>query len=147
MSKKGRNKVKVERPTSIKKPLEGLSTTVPSLKLTASSHLKMDGWNTTFLLRRPIFRGYVNFREDKYLQFFPPGTQVPSSSFCCPFKHLRYLFFKLFHNEISFLVLLLPLIFLYMEAIACQELLAILGRDGDEFSFSFFLGLCGCGIG
>ena len=23
----------------------------------------MDGWNTTFLLRRPIFRGYVSFRE------------------------------------------------------------------------------------
>ena len=32
----------------------------------------MDGWNTTFLLGRPIFRGYVSFREgmanpyDKY---------------------------------------------------------------------------------
>ena len=23
----------------------------------------MDGWNTTFLLRRPIFRGHVSFRE------------------------------------------------------------------------------------
>ena len=23
----------------------------------------MDGWNTTFLLERPIFRGYVSFRE------------------------------------------------------------------------------------
>ena len=23
----------------------------------------MDGWNTTFLLGRPIFRGYVSFRE------------------------------------------------------------------------------------
>ena len=23
----------------------------------------MDGWNTTFLLDRPIFRGYVSFRE------------------------------------------------------------------------------------
>ena len=23
----------------------------------------MDGWNTTFLLNRPIFRGYVSFRE------------------------------------------------------------------------------------
>ena len=106
----------------------------------------MDGWNTTVLLMRPIFRGYVNFREGKYLQFFPPGTQVPSSSFCCPFKHLRYLFFKLFHNEISFLVLLLPLIFLYMEAIACQELLATLGRDGDEFSFSFFWGCVGVAL-
>ena len=25
----------------------------------------MDGWNTTFLLGRPIFRGYVSFREGK----------------------------------------------------------------------------------
>ena len=23
----------------------------------------MDGWNTTFLLGRPIFKGYVSFRE------------------------------------------------------------------------------------
>ena len=34
----------------------------PSLKLTFSP-LKMDGWNTTFLLGRHIFRGYVSFRE------------------------------------------------------------------------------------
>ena len=26
----------------------------------------MDGWNTTFLLGRPIFRGYVSFREGKW---------------------------------------------------------------------------------
>ena len=26
----------------------------------------MDGWNTTFLLGRPIFRGYVSFREVMY---------------------------------------------------------------------------------
>ena len=25
----------------------------------------MDGWNTTFLLGRPIFRGYVSFREGR----------------------------------------------------------------------------------
>ena len=31
------------------------------------SHLKMDGWNTTFLLGRPIFRGYVSFREGTFL--------------------------------------------------------------------------------
>ena len=31
---------------------------------TNSSPLKMDAWNTTFLLgSRPIFRGYVSFRE------------------------------------------------------------------------------------
>ncbi len=34
---------------------------LPSLKL--KQLLKMDGWNTTFLLGRPIFRGYVSFRE------------------------------------------------------------------------------------
>ena len=27
----------------------------------------MDGWNTTFLLGRPIFRGYVSFREGNLL--------------------------------------------------------------------------------
>ena len=35
------------------------------LKLTyiaVISPLKMDGWNTTFLLGRLIFRGYVSFR-------------------------------------------------------------------------------------
>ena len=26
----------------------------------------MDGWNTTFLLGRPIFRGYVSFREGNF---------------------------------------------------------------------------------
>ena len=32
----------------------------------------MDGWNTTFILGRPIFRGYVSFREGigKFAQFF-----------------------------------------------------------------------------
>ncbi len=29
----------------------------------------MDGWNTTFLLGRPIFRGYVSFREGSYFVF------------------------------------------------------------------------------
>ena len=36
------------------------STTLPE---TNSSHLKMDDWNTTFLLGWPIFRCYVSFRE------------------------------------------------------------------------------------
>ena len=39
---------------------------ITSLKLTW--HLKMDGWNTTFLLGRSIFRGYVSFREGKHVQ-------------------------------------------------------------------------------
>ncbi len=34
-----------------------------TLPETNSSPLKMDGWNTTFLLGRPIFRCYVSFRE------------------------------------------------------------------------------------
>ncbi len=34
-----------------------------TLPETNSLPLKMDGWNTTFLLGRPIFRGYVSFRE------------------------------------------------------------------------------------
>ena len=30
---------------------------------TNSWHLKIDGWNTSFLLGWPIFRCYVSFRE------------------------------------------------------------------------------------
>jgi len=30
--------------------------------------MKMDGWNTSFLLGRPIFRCYFSFREGKSLQ-------------------------------------------------------------------------------
>ena len=49
---------------------------VHSLKLTFS-HLKRDGWNTSFLLGWPIFRGYVSFREGnqknshKYWDIYP----------------------------------------------------------------------------
>ena len=43
---------------------------MPSLKLTNSLHLKMDGWNTSFLLGWPIFSGYVSFRECKHGYFF-----------------------------------------------------------------------------
>ena len=34
-----------------------------TLPETYSSHLKMGGWKTSFLLGCPIFRGYVSFRE------------------------------------------------------------------------------------
>ncbi len=44
--------------SAFKEELE--TTTLPE---TNSSPLKMDGWNTTFLLGRSIFRGYVSFRE------------------------------------------------------------------------------------
>ena len=39
------------------------SKLIPSRKLTASLPLKNGGWETTFHLGRPIFRGYVSFRE------------------------------------------------------------------------------------
>ena len=35
----------------------------------------MDGWNTNFLLGRPIFRGYVSFREGIY----PPTPWSPEA--------------------------------------------------------------------
>ncbi len=34
-----------------------------TLPETNSSHLKIDGWKTIFVLGRPAFRGYVSFRE------------------------------------------------------------------------------------
>ena len=43
-----------------------------SLKLTW--HLKMDGWNTSFLLGWPTFRGYVSFREGKHEVSVPSQT-------------------------------------------------------------------------
>ena len=35
---------------------------IPSLKLTASLHLKMDGWKTSFVLEWPIFRFFFEFQ-------------------------------------------------------------------------------------
>ena len=42
----------------------------------------MDGWNTTFLLGRPIFRGYVSFREGNcFLGFHPTQSKnIPVAS-------------------------------------------------------------------
>ena len=37
--------------------LSRVGTYTDTLKLTASLHLEMDAWNTTFLLGRPILRG------------------------------------------------------------------------------------------
>ena len=36
---------------------------------TNSSHLKMDGCNTSFLLGWPIFGGYVGFREGVWIVY------------------------------------------------------------------------------
>ena len=53
---------------------------LPSLKLTFSP-LKMDGWNTTFLLGWPIFKGYVSFREGMGNGFPPPKKRVKSTRY------------------------------------------------------------------
>ncbi len=46
---------------------QNLSSSLPgTLKLTASKHLKMDGWKIIFLLGCPIFKCYVSFREGKF---------------------------------------------------------------------------------
>ena len=51
------------------------ASVIASVSETNSSPLKMDGWNTTFLLWRPIFRGHVSFREGNVLTsiFLPPN--------------------------------------------------------------------------
>ena len=50
--------------------------TLPSLKLTFSP-LKMDGWNTSFLLGWPIFRCYVSFRECTIWHFWVDDFPFP----------------------------------------------------------------------
>ena len=42
----------------------------------------MDGWNTTFLLGRPIFRGYVSFREGSTYQISDLGILVLPRWWC-----------------------------------------------------------------
>ena len=65
-----------------------------TLPETNSSHLKMDGWNTSFPLGWPIFKGYISFREcipmidrslkkHPFLNFwrhYPPGNDHISRS-------------------------------------------------------------------
>ena len=48
----------------------GKGERILTLPETNSSPLKMDGWNTTFLLGRLIFRGYVSFMEGRFLKDF-----------------------------------------------------------------------------
>ena len=43
----------------------GQCGTVPETK---KKHLYIGGWKTTFLLRRPIFRGYVSFRDGNHVE-------------------------------------------------------------------------------
>ena len=59
---------------------------LPSLKLP----LKMDGWNTTFLLRRLIFKGYVSFREGnfQFVEDIIGGSPQNASKWLDPIWHL-----------------------------------------------------------
>ncbi len=50
-----------------------------TLPETNIDHWKMDGWNTTFLLGRPIFRCYVSFREGNFLSCPNKTLQVELS--------------------------------------------------------------------
>ncbi len=50
-----------------------------TLPETNTSPLKMDGWNTSFLLGWPIFRGYVSFREFKPAQNWQHLLFLPQS--------------------------------------------------------------------
>ena len=56
-------------------------STAATLPATNSSHLKMDGWNTTFLLGRPIFRGelLVSGRVSHDIQLSMQNAQSISS--------------------------------------------------------------------
>ena len=59
----------------------------------------MDGWNTTFLLGRPIFRGYVSFREGTNL--FVEGTSFTNTFNCrdpSGLKNLNPIGFWWFHQ-------------------------------------------------
>ena len=40
----------------------------------------MDGWNTSFLLGRPIFRGYVSFTEGNHIEYIENSTEFEQKS-------------------------------------------------------------------
>ena len=44
----------------------------------------MDGWNTSFLLGWPIFRGYVSFREGRARSFHSPLKHPSDFPKCAP---------------------------------------------------------------
>ena len=58
--------------------MDALTITLPE---TNSSPLKMDGWNTSFLLGWPIFGGYVSFREGRSIFFGGDLTIVSNDVF------------------------------------------------------------------
>ena len=57
--------------------------TFPETNSSPLQILQMDGWNTSFLLGRTIFRGYVSFREGSLLPPCEPhlnqGAVAPSA--------------------------------------------------------------------
>ena len=59
-----------------------------TLPETNSSHLKLDGWKTNFLLAHLIFTGYVSFREGNL--FCHPLVPVERSPAQRPFLRQRY---------------------------------------------------------
>ena len=68
-----------------------VSTSVVTLPETkpASLHLKMDGWNTRFLLGWPIFRCYVGFRECNILVVSFGPDRCFSGSWCLTYLNLE----------------------------------------------------------
>ena len=73
-----------------------------TLPETNSSPLKNGAWNTTFLLGRPIFRGYVSFREGE--RCFSRGATCGEFSFFKVFtSHLDQVplhhFFEIFRRN------------------------------------------------
>ena len=59
---------------------------VPSLKLTASLHLKMDGWKMSFLLGKPIFRGEPLVSGSVIMQFNLDIGQLEERAACFLFS-------------------------------------------------------------
>ena len=70
-----------------------------TLPETNSSPLKMDSWNTTFLLGRPIFRGYVSFREGSFFVLLYM-CWIRVSFFKVVRKHLVKKFYLLQHGPL-----------------------------------------------
>ena len=58
----------------------------------------MDGWNTTFLLGRPIFRGYVSFREGAVDGRNRAPVDIENIS-CCIGFHRKQVVQDFFHRQ------------------------------------------------
>ena len=65
----------------VSQEFQGKNNSLYTLPETNSLHLKMDAWNTRFLLGWPIFRRHVSFREFRYLK---PKLWCPLSTIKLP---------------------------------------------------------------